>query len=216
MKNLIALVVLCAITQAHAGYNRMSQDLILPTQKMLEYQVITNPGAAYGASLFNNNQGATSGSSVSVTSFLEQPDVARNLTFQAVSNASNVQAGSIVISGKDMYGRSISEALDVLSNQSTVITGSKAFKTVDSVSLPGEDLTFIAEWDGGFGDKLGLAGCLDTDEFVIKSWINTTAETVAFSVDASALESNTALPSNLANGSRDYEFLYVQNFRCSP
>lgn len=217
MRTLILTLALFTHTVAHAGYNRMSQDLILPTQKMVEYFLITDPGAAASGSLFTDNAGAISASPVAVTSFLMQPDFARNLTFQAVSNASNVLAGSIIVAGKDMYGRSISETLDVLANQSTVVTGSKAFKTVDSVTLPGEKLTFIARWNGGFGDKFGLPGCLDTDEFAIKAWISpTTAETITYAVSSSALESNTALPTNLANGSRDYEFLFIQNFRCSP
>lgn len=210
---LFSLMTLFFMSEAHS-VQPLGQDIKLPSQKMLEYDIISNAATADDDLLLADHAGAGASSSVTVSSFLAQPDVPRNIVVTPTGTTADVAAGNVVVNGKDARGNSISETFAFLANASTAVTGTKAFASISSVVFPQEDSPYGATWDVGTGTKLGLSKCMDSSAFVIKAFIGSTAETITATASASALESNGFTPSNVPDGSRDYEILYVQNFRC--
>lgn len=201
-------------TQTAFAVQRMPQDIKLPSQKILEYEIISNAATADVDGILVDHAGATAAAAVTVSTFLDQPDVPRNITVTPTGTTADVAAGNVVVHGLDARGNVISESLAFLANASTATVGAKAFSLVTSIVFPAEDSPFGATWDVGWGDKLGLSKCLDSAAFVIKAFITATAETVTVTSDATVLSSNGFTPTNVPNGTRDYEILYVQNFRC--
>lgn len=211
---LLVLAALLFGEVAFASHRRMPQDLILPSQKMLEYEKIENAVTADDDRLLADHAGATAALPVTVSSFLAQPDVPRNIVVTPTGTINDVAAGNVVVNGSDARGNSISESFAFTANQSTAVTGTKLFAAVTSIVFPVEDSPFGATWDVGIGNKLGLKACLDSSAFVIKAFVGSTAETVTVTSSSTALESNGFTPTNAPDGNRDYEILYVQNFRC--
>jgi hypothetical protein len=123
-----------------------------------------------------------------VTSFVAQPDVPRNLTVKG--NDGNV-TGDVIITGTNIAGGPISETIAL--NGSTAVVGSKAFKTVTSITLPPYDTANTERIRVGTGAKLGLPHALSRNTVLAAYLANVreaTAPTVA--VSAAVIESNTA------------------------
>jgi len=217
MKQLLLLVALTVLAMPleSLGFERRPQDLKLPSQKMLEYQSISAPVAADDNGILDDQAGATSAAAVTVSSFLAQPDVARNIVVTPTGTTNDVAAGNVVVNGTNIRGQAISETFAFLANATGAVTGTKAFKTVTSIVFPGEDSPFGATWDVGWGNKLGLDKCMDSAGFMVKAFISGTAETVTVTSSATAIESNGVTPTNVPNAARVYELLFIQNFRCN-
>ncbi len=132
-----------------------------------------------------------------VTAFAAQPDFARNLTVKG--NDGNV-TGDVVIEGTNAGGELISETLAL--NGANLVTGSKAFETVTSITLPKYHTANTERVRVGVGSKLGLPVKLSRNS-VIAAFCNgvreATAPTIVFS--AAALEGNTATLNSALNGS---------------
>lgn len=215
MKMLFLFLALFAVTEAIGAPSRLSNDIKLPSQKMIEYEIISNAVALDDNGIIDDNAGAgATAAGVLVSSFLAQPDLPRNIVVTPGGTTNDVKAGDVVVTGTNYRGQSISETFTFAANASAAVVGAKAFKTVTSILFPQEDSPYGATWDVGWGDKLGLSKCMDSSAFVIKSFIGSTSETITATASASALESNGFTPSNVANGSRDYEILYIQNYLC--
>lgn len=218
----IAVLALTFAGEAFAQSNqRLWRDIKLPTQRLLERQVITNPAAAGTTDVLSANAGNTSASAASVTSFVAQPDVPRNLVITPGTSTVDVAACTITVSGTDYFGDSISEGFAFSNNASGATTGSKAFKTVSSVSFPAgcEDGNYAATWSIGYGEKLGLKRCMTGDHIVFSSVAGTyeaTRPTVAYS--STVISSNTADFNGTMNGSNDIETFFVQSHeaQCQP
>lgn len=88
-----------------------------------------------------------------ITTFLDQPDVPRNLTATGTAGSDHV----VTVTGKDVYGETMVEALTL--NGTNVITGDKAFATITQVDVAvgAAGDTF----DLGIGSALGLPYRLD-------------------------------------------------------
>ena len=219
MKNIFLLIAFALLVFPVAGLGapeRRNQDMKLPTQKLLESQLISDASTADADGILDGHQGATSAAAATVTSFLAQPDVPRNITVLPNWSTGDVAAGDVVVSGTDIRGQSISETFSFLANASTVVTGAKAFKSITSIVFPAEDSPFDAQWDVGWGNKLGLEKCMDSAGEFIKAHISGTAETVTVTASDSVLASNGFTPTNTPNAARDYQVYYIQNFRCLP
>lgn len=214
MKAFLCLLLGVTLAQNAFSVQRLPQDIKLPSQKVLEYELIVDPVALDDNGILDDSAGAGAAASVTVSSFLGQPDYPRNIVVTPGGTTADVRAGDVTVTGTDAKGSVISETFSFLANASTVVVGAKAFKTVTSVVFPLEDSPYGATWDVGWGDKFGLDKCLDSSAFVIKSFIGSTSETLTVTASASALSSNGFTPTNVANGTRDYEVLYVQNYRC--
>lgn len=192
------------------------QDVKLPSQQMLEKQTMSAPEAADDNQILDDNAGGGS-AGATVTTFLAQPDVARNVTVTPGGSTGDVKAGTVTVTGTDLFGAVITESLALTDNLSTVVAGNKAFKTVTSVAFPAEDAPYAATFDVGTGDKLGVKRCMNAAGHVVFATLGgvyeATRPTVA--ADASVVSANTVDLNSALDGS-DVEVFFVQNYRCLP
>lgn len=221
MTKLFTLFLFTVLTvTANAAVKPYYQDAKFPTQAMVEKQSFGTPAAAGTANILSANAGATSAAAATVSTFVAQPDVPRNLVITPGGTTGDVEACVIVVSGTNYFDQSITESFTFLADASSATTGAKAFKSVSSILFPAncESGGFAATWSVGFGEKLGLKRCMD----VAGDWVSshaagvyeTTRATIAAS--ASAVESNTADFNGTMNGSNAFYGYFFQNFRCNP
>jgi hypothetical protein len=227
MKNfttmLFALLVFVGVTlDANAANFRRIVQPIRPgtSQVMIEKQTITDPAAGATNSVLNTHAGGTSAAAVVVTSFAAQPDVPRNLTILPQTTTADVAACTIVVAGTNIFDQSITENFAFLDNASSATTGTKAFKTVSSITFPAncEEGAFGATWGVGYGEKLGLNRCMDFAGHNVFSTVAGVYETTRATMvaDADEVEKNTADFNGTMNGSSDFEIHFIQNWRCLP
>lgn len=217
MKNLglLALgLVLSAVSFAQP-VQVFQRDIYLKRQNVLEYQLIAIPAVA-DADLLLNDQ-ATGLSATTVTSFLAQPDVCRALAILPAGTTADVKAGNVVVSGTNIYGKTITENFAFLDNASTVTNGAKAFCTVTSVVFPIQDGT-AAIFDVGTQDKLGVRKCAANAGALAWSIFNGAFETTrgVFTADADEVEKNLFDPQGTLDGAKNVEIFFVQNYGCYP
>lgn len=176
----------------------------------LRLQTFTDAAAA-DADLILNDQATSDSVTTTVTTFLAQPDFARNIVITPGGTTADVPAGDITVTGTNIRGETITETFTLTANQSSASTGSKAFKTVTSVVFPVQDGA-AATYDVGTGVKLGLdrkmpaAAVLDAYADGVRE---TTAATVAYST--SAVEGNTVSTNTAPDGSVDFIFAFITN-----
>lgn len=221
MKMLLTFLVAFAFSltaNAQAYYQRFERDIKPATQKVLELQSWDNLQAASQGYNFASAAGNTSASAVVKTTGITNPDYARNLKIIPDSNTSHVNTCTIVVAGTDISNNSISENFVFAASASTVQTGSKAFKTISSVTFPAncEVAPYDTTWSLGIGEKIGLKRCIDAEGDWFQSALNGTLEATRATVVASAsvLSGNTADFNGTMNGSNDFKAYYVQNYRC--
>jgi hypothetical protein len=202
------------------NYHRVFQDMKLPTQQMIEKQTIENPAAAGTTDVLSGHAGATSAAAATVTSFVAQPDVPRNLVITPGGTTTDVEECNVVVTGTNFFGQSITETFAFAANASSATTGSKAFKTVTSIAFPAncESGGFAATWSVGYGEKLGLKRCMDSAGHSVMSTVGGAYESTraTMAADADEIEKNTADFNGTMNGSNDFEIFFFQNFRCLP
>lgn len=132
------------------------------------------------------------GAQVVLTTGITQPSVPRNITATAGGVDADVKAIQVIVAGTNYADEAITETLPAFTvNTLGSVAGSKAFKTVTSITIPAHDgngaTTAI-----GFGEKLGLPDKL-AHNTVLAAFLDNTKEGTAptVTVSASALESNT-------------------------
>lgn len=127
-----------------------------------------------------------------VTTGIIQPDVPRCITATSGGTADDIAAIQVTIEGTNAEDVAISEVLPVFTeNSATTVVGSKAFKTVTSITIPAHDSTG-ATTAIGFADEIGLGVRLARNTVkaaYLAEVIEGTAPTVV--VDATSLELNT-------------------------
>lgn len=127
-----------------------------------------------------------------VTSAITDPDVPRVVSATAGGTAGDIKAIQVIIAGTDAEDNAITETLPAFTvNTAGTVTGAKAFKTIDSFTLPPHDDTG-ATTSIGVGDVVGIGHRLAKNTVLaayLDEALEGTAPTVA--VSASALESNT-------------------------
>jgi hypothetical protein len=127
-----------------------------------------------------------------VTTGITNPAVPRNVTATAGGTATDIKAIQVTVAGTDMDGNAITETLPAFTvDTAGTVTGSKAFKTVTSITIPAHDGTG-ATTAVGVGAKLGLPEKLSRNT-VIAAYLNNVKEVTAPTV----VVSSTALESNL-------------------
>lgn len=221
MKKFLALALvlgtLCPF-DSHAAVRRIYQDLKLPTQVVMEKQTLTDPAAGGTTQVVTNTAGATSAALATLSTFSAQPDVARNLVITPTGSTNDVGSCVITVSGTNYLNASMSETFTFADNASTATTGSKAFKTISSVSFPAncEDGAFNATWSIGYGVKLGLKRCMDNaGQLVFATEAGVYASTrPTVTASNTVIESNTASMNSAPDAAKDYELFFLQNFRC--
>lgn len=223
MKNLFALLVFTLTSlsglDALAAIRPYYQDIKLPTQKIIEHQNIDIPMLASTGRLKVENDGPSSAAAASITSFIAQPDVPRNLTITPAGTTTDIESCVITVTGTDFHGDSLSETFTFAANATDAVTGNKAFKTVSSVAFPAncESGAFAATWSVGIGSKLGLKRCLANAGDVVFSTFDGAYETTRGTVaaNASVVASNTFIPNGTMNGAKDVDVYFFQNYAAS-
>lgn len=137
---------------------------------------------------------------------------ARNVVI-TVTHASSVVAMSGTITGKDMYGRIITEAWSVTATgTSKTFTGAVAFKTITSITeviaADASTNTIIV----GDGKKLGLSFKAATPRIVAETEdgaLPTAGTIVAASAAANADYRGTYAPNSTLNGALDFVVYYI-------
>lgn len=223
LKNLLILFVFTFSTFSFAiPIKRQFRDMKLVTQQLVEKQSFTNPEAAGTADVLSAHAGNTAADAVTVTTFVAQPDLSRNLSITPAGTTADVASCTVVVNGTDFHGQTISEDFVFAENASTATTGSKAFKTVSSIVFPAncEDSPYGATWSAGYGEKLGLKRCLDAAGHIVMSTIDGAKESTepTMAADASNIEGNTADFNGTMDGTSDFELFFYQNFQqsCFP
>jgi hypothetical protein len=192
------------------------RDIKPATQAMLEKQTVTAPLLAVTTRL--KNAQATSATLVTtITSFVAQPDVPRNIVVTTGGTTADCKAANVTVTGTNFYGATISETFAIADNQAGATTGAKAFKTVSSVSIPAQDGAGCT-YSVGTGAKLGMKSCMDSEAHFFQAGLGGAFESTRPTVvaSASAVESNTMTLSTALDGAKDVIAFYAQNFRCHP
>jgi hypothetical protein len=222
MKFLIALLSLTVLTAgldaSALPLNRLFQDVKLPTQKVIEHLGPFTPIAQDTTYLLSNVAGPTSAAAATVSTFSNQPDYPRNLIMTAAGTSADLASCVVTVSGKNYNSHSISEAFTFASATLGAQTGSKAFKSVSSVSFPAscETGSFGVTWSLGVGVKFGLHRCMANTGDLIQDLLDgAKAGTAATMVKStSAVESNTATFNTAPNGSHVYDVYFIQDNQC--
>lgn len=127
-----------------------------------------------------------------ITTGITNPSVPRNITATAGGTALDIGAIQVTVNGTNYADEVITEILPAFTvDTAGTVTGSKAFKTITSITVPAHD-GLGATTAIGFGEKLGLPYLL-AHNTVLATYLDNvkegTAPTVA--VDAAAIENNT-------------------------
>lgn len=210
----LTLALFATSAYANGPWKREFQDINLPSQEMLEHQTWVGP--VLGTTTFVKGATAqSSGVALTISSFSAQPDYARNITLSPGLSTGSVGAGTAIVTGLNIFGKAISENFTISSGQSTVSTGSKAFKSVSSVVIPASTGANV-QWTVGIGNKLGVKSCLDRAGDYLASELNSVydASRGTMAVDPALIESNTFQSSGTLDGVKAVDLLYFQNFRC--
>lgn len=221
MKSLLFIVIFLFVAlttnTAFAGpWHVNYQDQKMPSQSMIEHDTWTNPVAA-SASNIKLAAAISNSAATTITVFSAQPDVARNIQLTPTGTTANVGAGTAVVTGTNIFGKTISENFTIASTQSTATVGLKAFRTVSSVVFPQATGTGVT-LNIGVGSKLGVRRCLtNAGDYVMSEFggaYDATRGTLANS--ATAVESNTFVDNSAVDGAHNVDLFYVENFRCWP
>lgn len=106
-------------------------------------------------------------------------DVPRNVT-AAASHASSIVAMTILITGKDYYGQSMSELLTITATgTSKTATGAKAFKSIDSIAITSAADATDNTLDIGWGDTLGLPYRLGGAYDILAKYVDASLEAIS-------------------------------------
>lgn len=215
---LTVFLVTVAMPTAHASgiWQRLFQDVKLPSQVVLEHKSWTNPVAA-SATRILNDVAATNGAVMTYTTFSAQPDFARNLTITPTGTTGNVGAGDAIVTGTDIFGNTMTETFVITAGQAYALVGAKAFKSVSSIVFPapvGTGVTVRA----GVSTKLGIHRC--TDFAGALAWsVNTGVYEATRGVlvsHPSVIGFNTFVPNGSQDAANDFDVYFVQNYGCGP
>jgi len=127
-----------------------------------------------------------------VTTGITQPSVPRNVTATAGGTAGDIKAIQVIVAGTNYAGEAITETLPAFTvDTAGSVTGSKAFKTITSITIPAHDGTG-ATTAIGFGEKLGLPYKL-AHNTVLSAYLDNAKEGTAptVTISTTAIESNT-------------------------
>jgi len=212
------LIALVTVT-GFGAVERRSLDIKLPTQQVLERQVIASPGASTTTTVLSSVQGPSSAAATSVSSFSGQPDVPRALVVtRGGTTGPGLVACTVTITGTDINSDSISEDVVLASGQSAQ-EGYKAFKTVTNVAWAAscEQGNYSTTWSVGRTNRLGLKKCMRNAGNFFQATYNDAFEATRPSVRAasSVVSSNTIWLSTVLGG-QDVEAFFAQNFLCRP
>lgn len=188
------------IASLSTGGSVPSNAATAPALGILAHKTWSAAQAALGTATAVHAAVTDTGSTITITTALTNPTCARNITATPGGTTANVTAVQCIITGTDINNAALTETLPAFTGgAATAVTGSKAFKTVTSISQPacGTDVTISY----GTGAKLGLEHKLTRNTVLYAFLADTkegTAPTVA--VSSSAVASNTVTLNSALNG----------------
>ncbi len=136
-----------------------------------------------------------------ITTNITNPGVPRNITATAGGTATDIGAIQITITGTNYADEVITETLPAFTVDTPgTVEGSKAFKTITSITIPAHD-GLGATTSIGWGDKLGLP-CKKPHIPCVAAFLDNVLESTAPTVTASAtnIEDNTITLNSALNG----------------
>jgi len=137
-----------------------------------------------------------------LTTAITSPGTPRNITATAGGTAGDIKAVQVIVTGTNYNGEIITETLPAFTvDTAGTVSGSKAFATITSITIPAHDGTG-ATTAIGFGEVLGLPYKL-AHNTVLNTYLANVKESTAPTVTVSAtlLESNTIDLYSTLNGS---------------
>ena len=218
MKMMFLFLSFFLTVTAEAAVKRQFMDFKMATQAMLERQDFGTPVVAGAGTLGTGLAGPTSAAALVVTSGFTQPDVPRNISMTPTGTTGDVESCVITLTGTNIKGQVITDTLTFSADASTIQSGTKAFKTLTSISFPAncESGGFAATWSVGVGEKIGLKQCMAIAGDWAWSSVGGTYESTRATVvvDADEVEKNTADFNGTMNGTNRFIGYFVQNFGC--
>lgn len=217
MKKLLLVSLLFLSGTVHAGgpWNRLFQDIKIPSQKVLDHDGYATPIASSNSILLIN-QTLSNLSINTFTSFSAQPDYPRNILIVPQGKATNIAAGTATVFGYNALGSAIQEQFTIGGTQSVATVGNLAFKSVTSVQFPQATGAALGNLSVGVGSKLGIKRCMDQNGDYVFSEVggvyDVTRGTAAS--NPTAVESNTITPNGSMDGTKRVDVFYIQNYRC--
>lgn len=140
-----------------------------------------------------------------ITTFLAQPDVARNITVTvAATTAGDVAAGNIVVAGTDLSGAAISENFAITADTPATVTGSLAFKSVTSITVPVQDGASVTV-DAGWGKKFGLPYKLPANSLILLKLFDGSTDSGTVTVSTSRLAANVLAINGTPDGEKNID-----------
>lgn len=144
---------------------------------------------------------------VLAAALLAQPDVPRQLEVLPGGTTTDVPAGDVTITGTDIAGNEISEALTFAANASTKQTTVAAFKTVESIVFPIQDGP-DATYDFGTGAKVGVPHILKSAAMKIQTIFDGSTDAGTWTIDADEIEKNVYAAAGTFDGAKWLELFY--------
>ena len=195
----LLLVAGVAVLAAAFGFDIIGGTNVMPGSAANLYgRLLGSP--ALGTATAVHAAVTDTGSTITITTAITYPDVARNITATPGGTTANVTAVQCVITGTDLEGVTITETLPAFTaGASTAVTGSKAFSTVTSISQPACGSAVTISY--GLGSKLGLTHRFTRDT-VLNAYLNGVRESTrpTIATDATNKCSNTVTLNSALNG----------------
>lgn len=172
---------------------------------------------------------ATPGASTTqtITSGITQPDVPRVLSLTVGGSSSGVQSSSVIVTGMNFEGKTITEVFNVIAGTTGTMNGTKAFRAVTSVLIPGQ-IGATATFAVGVLNIFGLKHKLFRNNTTVKVYTATGVGNGMYTgvalqgvptvnANEALLELNTVQPLNAPDGTKFFIIGYVyDNWSIAP
>ncbi len=222
IKLFMTLIVFLVVIQSAFGLplRRENRDLKLVTQQLIEKQTISTPETASTTYVISGTAGNTSAAASVLTTGYTNPDVPRVINITPTGTTTDLETCTITVAGTNINYGAISEDFAFAANASTATTGTKAFRSITSITFPAncESGSYATTFNIGVTDTLGLKRCMDKTGHGIFSTFDGTYESTrsTFTADVDEVEKNTVDLNSAMDGLKDVEVFFLQNFRCFP
>lgn len=139
-----------------------------------------------------------------VTTAITNPDYPRIVTIKG--NASLI-AGNVIIDGTNIADETITETIAL--NGSTEVLGTKAFKTVTSITVPAKTNASGDTVSVGIGKLFGMPHIIDNATLMLVNNFDGADDAGTLAVDADEVEKNLFSLAGSPNGAKVVDFYYL-------
>lgn len=139
-----------------------------------------------------------------VTTAITNPDFPRNVTVKG--NAAGI-AGDVVVAGTNIKDEAITETIAL--NEATEVEGTKAFKTVTSITVPAKTNGSGDTVSVGVAKKLGLPHIVDNAALLLVKLFDGSADSGTLAVDSDEVEKNLFALNGSPNGAKFVDLYYL-------